>query len=112
MRFLVYKCVFGLSWFGLEGNSSENGSKPAIYVLPDTPTPKRRSPCLGRVSFVLADQRQGFCIFLIRLGLAMLRLGEPLHLGVTKLRPTSYVFGFSLSLSLTTVYWINENPNK
>ena len=38
---------FGLSGFGLEGNSGENDSKLAISVLPDTPTPRRRSPRLG-----------------------------------------------------------------
>ena len=58
MSFMVYKCVFG---FGLEGNFDENGSKLAISVMFDTPTPRRRSPrlgvaklCLGvPVSFVL-----------------------------------------------------------
>ena len=30
--------------FGLEVNFGENGSKLAIFVLPDTPTPRRTSP--------------------------------------------------------------------
>ena len=33
--------------FGLEGNSDENGLKLANYVLPDTPTPRSRSPRQG-----------------------------------------------------------------
>ena len=37
--------------FGLEGNSGENGSKLAISVLPNTPTPRRRSSRLGGGSF-------------------------------------------------------------
>ena len=33
--------------FGFEGNSIENGSKLAISFMPDTPTPRRRSPRLS-----------------------------------------------------------------
>ena len=42
---------FGLSWFWFGGNSGENGTKLAIFVLPNTPTPKRRSLRLGGGSF-------------------------------------------------------------
>ena len=45
----------------------------------------------------------------------MLRLGDPLRLGVAKLRldvHVSSIFGSSLPLSLTIVHWINEDPNK
>ena len=45
----------------------------------------------------------------------MLRLGEPLRLGVALLRlgvPVSSVLGSSLSLILTIIHLINEDPNK
>ena len=45
----------------------------------------------------------------------MLRLGKPLHLGKAKLLlgvPASSVFSSSRPLSLTIVYWINDNPKK
>ena len=48
--------------FGLEGNSGENGLKLAISVQPDTPTPRRRSPCLG-IELRLGGPETGFLAF-------------------------------------------------
>ena len=37
--------------FSFEGNSDENDSKLVIFVMPETPTPRRRGPRLGGGSF-------------------------------------------------------------
>ena len=68
--------------------------------------PRRRLLCLG-------GPKTGFLHFMVRLSVG--GLGEPLRLGVVKLRlgvPASSVFSSFLSLSLTIVHWINEDPNK
>ena len=79
----------------------KNGSKLAISVLFDTPTPRRRSPRLS-VELRLGRTEQGFLHFLVRLGVAMLHLGEPLRLGVAKL---------CLSVPISSVLFLSSDKS-
>ena len=78
------------------------------YAYVSESTPRSRSPCLGvdlrkgGGSFASTNLRQGFFIFLVRLGVEKLRLNVP----------TNFVFSFSFPLSLTIAHWINGDPNK
>ena len=86
----------------------------AIYVMFDTPTPRRRSPCLS-VELRLSGPKPRNSALSGLPRSSMLRLGEPLCLGIALLHlgvPISSVLGTSLPLILTIIHWINENPNK
>ena len=55
-------------------------------IQPNTPTPRRRSAHLGGGPYTYADPSLRFLNFLVRLGVTVLRLGEPLCLSVALLR--------------------------
>ena len=96
---VVYKEIFG-----------ENCQKWP-FLLCSTPLRLGLELCLGGGSFAYADPRQGFWYFLVFLGIAMLRLGEPLRLSVAR-HTSKLCFTCSLPLSITIVHWIKKNPNK
>ena len=76
----------------------------------DTPTRRRRSPCLG-VDLRLGGPEPWVSALSGSPRSSMLCLGEPLHLSVAKLRLGASVSS-SLPLILTIIHWINEDPNK
>ena len=91
MSFMVY-FEFWLSWFWFGRKFLVKMAKFChFYFLLDTPTPMCRSARLGvelRLSggpYAKANPSPEFLHFLFRLGVVVLRLGEPLRLGVALL---------------------------
>ena len=110
--FMVY-FVFWLSWFWLGRKFFMKRAKtgPFLFLL-DTPTPRRRSACLGvelrlgepepRVSTLFGPPRCSSS--------SLRRTSSPKHSIASPRHACKSCFGSSLLLILTIIHWINEDP--